>query len=286
LYVLLEMLVYSVIAGFIGALTGLGGGTVLVPIYTLVLGMPIMYAVGASLISTIATSSGSAAAYVKEGISNIRIGMSLEVATTLGAIAGSLTVVWVYRVGLTWLIYVVFGTVLLFSLYPTYKKISPRPWAPTLKPDWTTRLLNLRGKYYDEARKTTVSYYGVRWWLGLVVMFFAGYASGLLGIGSGALKVLGMDSAMCLPIKVTTTTSNFMIGVTAATSSGVYWVNGYIQPFIAAPTALGVLLGSVAGTKALVRMKGRSVRIVFLLLLAIMGVEMIARGLNLTGWLT
>ncbi|MFQ1020551.1 sulfite exporter TauE/SafE family protein [Tardisphaera saccharovorans] len=280
----IEMLAASVIAGFIGALTGLGGGTVLVPIYTILMGMPIIYAVGASLISTIATSSGSASAYVKEGITNIRIGISLEIATTFGAIVGSLTVVTIYRYGLAYIIYIVFGAVLLFSLYPTYKRISPRPWTPIRKPDKTTKIFNLYGEYYDEVRKTNVKYYGVRWWLGLIVMFMAGFISGLLGIGSGALKVLGMDAAMGLPIKVTTTTSNFMIGVTAATSSGIYWVNGYIQPFIAAPTAIGVLVGSLLGTRALVRMKGRNIRIIFLIILGILGVEMIFRGLGLMGW--
>ncbi|WP_449461716.1 sulfite exporter TauE/SafE family protein [Tardisphaera miroshnichenkoae] len=282
--VFLEMLVVSLIAGFVGALTGLGGGTVLVPIYTIMMGIPIIYAVGASLISTIATSSGSASAYVREGIANMRIGISLEIATTLGAIIGSLTVVTIYRLGLAYIIYIAFGVVLLFSLYPTYKRITPKPWAPKGKPDRTTKLFNLYGEYYDEVRKTEVRYYGVRWWLGLAVMFAAGFVSGLLGIGSGALKVLGMDAAMNLPIKVTTTTSNFMIGVTAATSSGVYWANGYIQPFIAAPTALGVLVGSLLGTKALVRMKGKNIRVLFLVILAALGAEMVVRGIQLMGW--
>jgi len=276
----MELLLVSAAAGFIGALTGLGGGTVLVPIYTLFMGIPIMYAVGASLISTIATSSGAASAYVREGITNIRIGISLEIATTLGSIVGSLVTTEIYRLGLTRILYVVFGAVLLFSLYPTYRRLSMRRWEPTREPDWSTRLFSLRGEYYDEARGETVKYYGVRWWLGFLVMFSAGMVSGLLGIGSGALKVLGMDDAMMLPMKVTTTTSNFMIGVTAATGSGIYWANGYIQPFLAAPTAMGVLAGAMLGTRALVRMRGRTLRLIFMAILAALGIEMMLRGLG------
>jgi uncharacterized membrane protein YfcA len=275
-----ELLLVSAAAGFIGALTGLGGGTVLVPIYTLFMGIPTIYAVGASLISTIATSSGAASAYVREGISNIRIGISLEIATTLGSIVGSLITTEIYRLGLAYILYIVFGAVLLFSLYPTYRRLSMRRWEPTRKPDWSTRLFSLHGEYYDEVRKETVKYYGVRWWLGFLVMFSAGMVSGLLGIGSGALKVLGMDDAMMLPMKVTTTTSNFMIGVTAATGSGIYWANGYIQPFLAAPTAIGVLAGAMLGTRALVKMRGRTLRLIFMAILAVLGVEMMLRGLG------
>ncbi len=279
----LILVIASMISGILGALVGLGGGTFLVPIYTLYLRMPIAYATGASLISTIATSSGAASAYVKDRITNVKIGMGLEIATTSGSIVGALTVAYIYSHHWQYIVYIIFGLVLLSQVYIQLTR-AKYELPKEMKPDWSTKLFKLYGSYYDVVLGKEVNYHGVRWWLGETIMFFAGFISGLLGIGSGALKVLGMDSAMCLPIKVTTTTSNFMIGVTAATSSGVYWVNGYIQPFIAAPTALGVLLGSVAGTKALVRMRGRSVRIVFLLLLAIMGVEMIARGLSLTGW--
>jgi hypothetical protein len=150
---------------------------------------------------------------------------------------------------------------------------------PSRPPDWTTKVFKLYGSYYDEALKTEVKYWGVRWWLGELIMFFAGFISGLLGIGSGALKVLGMDWAMNLPMKVSTTTSNFMIGVTAATGSALYWYFGYIQPMMAAVTAIGVLIGAMSGTKILVRITNKQVRWVFLAILAFLGMEMLLKGL-------
>jgi len=154
-----------------------------------------------------------------------------------------------------------------------YEIPDPRP------PDWTTKVFKLYGSYYDEAIKTEVKYWGVRWWLGELIMLFAGFISGLLGIGSGALKVLGMDWGMNLPMKVSTTTSNFMIGVTAATGSALYWYFGYIQSMMAAVTAIGVLIGAMSGTKILVRITNKQVRWVFLAILAFLGMEMLLKGL-------
>ena len=273
------VVVASIISGFLGALVGLGGGTFLVPIYTLFLGIPIAYATGASLISTIATSSGSASAYVRDRITNVRIGMGLEIATTTGSIIGSLTAAWVYAHRLEYIIYIVFGVVLLTQIYFQIERSKfelPRP----MKPDWTTRVFQLYGEYYDEALQQPVKYYGVRWWLGETIMFFAGFISGLLGIGSGALKVLGMDWAMNLPMKVSTTTSNFMIGVTAATGSAIYWAFGLIQPILAGFTALGVLLGSMIASKILPKITNRSIRYIFTAILAFLGIEMVLRGLG------
>jgi uncharacterized membrane protein YfcA len=280
LLIFVEILVASIFAGLLGSLTGLGGGTVLVPVLTLFLGIPIAYAAGAALISTISTSSGAASAYIRDKITNIRIGMGLEIATTTGSIVGSLTVAYIYSHNLEWIVYVVFGIVILMSIIPTaqrgkYEIPDPKP------PDWTTRVFKLQGSYYDDALKMEVKYWGVRWWLGELIMFFAGFISGLLGIGSGALKVLGMDWAMNLPMKVSTTTSNFMIGVTAATGSSIYWYLGYIQPFIASATAIGVLIGAMAGTKILVRITNKQVRWIFLAILAFLGMEMLLRGLYL-----
>ncbi|BFH72775.1 sulfite exporter TauE/SafE family protein [Sulfurisphaera javensis] len=275
-----SLLISSIIAGFIGSLTGLGGATVLVPIYTLFLSIPIEYATGASLISTIATSSGAASAYVKDRITNVRIGMGLEIATTTGAIIGSLIAHYIYEHHLAFILFIIFGIVILTSIYPQLKKASlelPKP----IKPDWTTRVFQLYGKYYDIALHQEVEYYGVRWWLGEIIMFFAGMISGLLGIGSGALKVIGMDWAMNLPIKVSTTTSNFMIGVTAATSSSLYWFFGYIQPLMAGITAIGVLIGSFAGSKVLPKIRNVRLRLIFMLILAFLGIEMIIRGAQL-----
>ncbi|AWR96819.1 TSUP family transporter [Acidianus sulfidivorans JP7] len=277
---LIELLISSILAGFIGALTGLGGATVLVPIYTLFLSIPIAYATGASLISTIATSSGAASAYIKDRITNVRIGMSLEIATTGGAIIGSLIAHIIYQLGLEFILFIIFGIVILSSLYPQIKKASLELPKPS-KPDWTTRVFQLYGKYYDATLNRVVEYQGVRWWLGEIVMFFAGMISGLLGIGSGALKVIGMDWAMNLPLKVSTTTSNFMIGVTAATSSSLYWVFGYIEPVLAGVTAIGVLIGSYAGTKVLVRIRNVRLRLIFIAILLFLGIDMIIRGITL-----
>ncbi|BBG24694.1 hypothetical protein IC006_2028 [Sulfuracidifex tepidarius] len=272
--------VASAISGILGSLTGLGGATFLVPIYSLFLGIPIQYASGASLISTIATSAGATSANVKNKIVNIRIGMSLEIATTLGSIVGSLTVAFIYSHHLENVIYVVFGLVLLSQVYVQLKRSKfelPKP----MKPDWSTKIFSLHGSYYDMALDKQVEYYGVRWWLGEIIMFMAGYISGLLGIGSGALKVLGMDWAMNLPMKVSTTTSNFMIGVTAATGSSIYWVFGYIQPFIAAATAIGVLAGAILGARLIPKVRNSRIRLIFTAILVILGIQMLLRGLGL-----
>ncbi len=264
-------------AGIVGAMSGLGGGIVIVPALTLLFGIPLEYAAGASLISTIATSSGAASAYVKEKLANIKIGMSLEVATTLGAIAGSLLAAYVYAHGISQILFILFGAVLLISLYPTFiefRKVHRR----RMHRDWSTGFFQLSGSYYDRAKKRVIRYSGYRWWFGEAVMGVAGVISGLLGIGSGALKVIGMDWGMKLPMKVTTATSNFMIGVTAATGSAIYWVLGYIQPFIVAPVVIGILIGAYCGSKLLQRTSGRSIRMLFLIILGIVGIEMILRG--------
>ena len=273
----------GVVAGIIGALAGLGGGTVISPILTLFLGIPMAYASGSALISTVATSAGSASVYVKKRIANDRIGISLTTATTLGAILGSLIANYVYTHGITYIIYTIFGIVLLVSIIPTIQRSTcelPRPH----EPDSTTRALNLYGICFDP-NLGWIRYWGVRWWLGEVIMFFAGVISGLLGIGSGALKVLGLDWAMNLPMKVSTTTSNFMIGVTAATGSSIYWYFGYIQPFIAAATAIGVLIGAQAGTRILMRITNKQIRWIFVAILSYLGFRMLLRGLGREGLL-
>lgn len=278
----LSIVLAGVIAGLLGSLTGLGGGTVLVPVLTIFYGIPLIFATGASLISTIATSAGSASSYVKEKIANVKIGIGLEIATTLGAIVGSLTLIYVRNTGFIWAIYVVFGLVLLGSLIPTIERTS-REIPELRQPDWTTRFFQLAGRYHDPKLKKDIDYNGVRWWLGEIVMFFAGMISGLLGIGSGALKVVGMDWAMNLPMKVTTTTSNFMIGITAATGSSIYWFQGFIQPFIAAATAIGVLIGAFFGAKILVRISNTNIRWIFFWILAFLGFEMVMKGFYTDG---
>ena len=191
-FLVLALLLIGVVAGFVGALTGLGGGVVLVPLLTLLLGVSIAYASGASLIATIATSSAAGGVYIRDRITNIKIGMSLEIATTLGAIIGAVLAGLIYSAGLDSVVYVVFGLALLSSIGLMLRKKSHARVAP----DATTRRLQLRGEYTDEASGKRVRYYGVRWWSGEAIMLAAGAISGLLGIGSGALKVLGMDWAM------------------------------------------------------------------------------------------
>ncbi len=273
------ILITGCFAGAVGAVSGLGGGVLLIPALTILFGVPIQYAAGASLIATIATSSGAASSYVKDRLSNIKIGMSLEIATTLGAIAGALVAGLIYAHGLGSLIFIIFGIVLLLSLYPALMQFKKNRLKPQNR-DWTTKTFQLSGSYYDEASRKTVHYSGYRWWLGEIVMGFAGIISGLLGIGSGVLKVIGMDWGMKLPMKVTTATSDFMIGVTAAAGSAIYWSFGYIQPFLAAPIVVGVLMGAFAGSKLLEKSASRKIRMFFLVVLAVVALEMVLRGLG------
>ena len=260
----------SFVAGFLGALTGLGGGVVVVPLLALIFGVDIRYAIGASLVSVIATSSGAAAAYVREGYSNIRIGMFLEIATTVGAIVGAMLATHVS----TGTIAIVFGIVLLFSAIFSARGVPPEVVDPS--PDSLAHMLRLNGAYpYDGGQRSYVVH---RVPLGFGLMFGAGTLSGLLGIGSGAVKVLAMDQAMRIPFKVSTTTSNFMIGVTAAASAGIYLGRGYIDPGIAMPVMLGVLAGSLVGARVLVKTRTKWLRIVFSVVIVALGVEMIYSG--------
>ena len=264
--------VIAAVAGFLGALTGLGGGVVVTPALTLLLGVDIRYAIGASLVSVIATSSGAAAAYVREGYSNIRIGMFLEVATTLGALLGAFLAT---RIPTSWLA-IVFGLVLLHAAWQSSRQSSETSARQTLDP--LAQRLKLDGSY--PASQGLVRYQVNRVKAGFGLMFGAGALSGLLGIGSGALKVIAMDRVMGIPFKVSTTTSNFMIGVTAAASAGVYLSRGYIDPGLAMPVMLGVLLGSVVGARQLIGARTRILRVVFGVVVAAMALEMIFSGLT------
>jgi len=263
----------SALAGFLGALTGLGGGVVVIPALTLALGVDMKYAIGASLVSVIASSSGAAAAYVREGFSNIRIGMFLEIATTLGAIAGAFLA---GRVS-THALAIVFGIVLIHAAVTSL--LQPSGAAPPIDSDRLGKLLRLGGGY--PAAGGAREEYGVRNVpAGFGLMFGAGALSGLLGIGSGAVKVLAMDRVMRIPFKVSTTTSNFMIGVTAAAGAGVYLSRGYIDPRVAMPVMLGVLVGALLGTRVLVRTRVRTLRIVFGIVILALAVEMIVNGIT------
>lgn len=254
-------------AGLLGALSGLGGGVIIVPLLTIVFHVDIKYAIGASLVSVIATSSGAAAAYVREGFSNIRVGMFLEVATTLGALVGA----WLTTKAPTAVIGLIFGLVLLYSAYVSLKQ---QHEVISQEPDRLAMRLRLKGRM-PLADGGEQPYVAQRVPLGFGLMWLAGVLSGLLGIGSGAVKVLAMDHAMRLPFKVSTTTSNFMIGVTAAASAGLYLRAGYLAPGLVMPVMLGVLAGSLIGSKLLVRVHVRTLKVVFSLLIIGLGIEMI-----------
>ncbi len=261
----------SLAAGFLGSLTGLGGGVVLVPLLTLLFKVDIRYAIGASLVSVIATSSGAAAAYVKEGFSNIRIGMFLEIATTLGALAGAFLAAKVS----TGAIAVVFGVTLLYSAFLSRRPRSQRE--RDIPPDPLATRLRMNGSFPDAGGMRSYNVQHVP--AGFSLMFGAGALSGLLGIGSGAVKVLAMDQAMKIPFKVSTTTSNFMIGVTAAASAGIYLSRGYIDPGLSMPVMLGVLLGSLLGARILAKAETKWLRLIFSLVIGLLGGEMIYKGL-------
>jgi uncharacterized membrane protein YfcA len=261
----------SIVAGLLGALTGLGGGVVIVPVLALLFHVDLRYAIGASLVSVIATSSGAAAAYVREGFSNIRIGMFLEIATTLGALVGAYLTAMVS----TKAIGIVFGIVLLYSAVAGFRG-NHEDAAPRHTGGLADRL-RLEGEY--PAENGLKAYVAQRVPAGFGIMFLAGGLSGLLGIGSGAVKVLAMDQAMRLPFKVSTT-SNFMIGVTAAASAGIYISRGYIVPSLAMPVMLGVLGGSLIGSRILIRARVSTLRVLFTVVIVALGIEMIYSSLT------
>ena len=266
------VLIGAFLAGLVGSLTGLGGGVIIIPLLTLGLGVDIHYAIGASIISVIATSSGSAAAYVKEGITNIRIGMFLEIATTISAILGAVVTVYINPSYIA----VIFGLILLFSAAMMVRKKVDHSDNDTSGK--LAVLLKLNGTYPTEGGIKEYAVHNVIG--GFLMMFVAGIISGLLGIGSGALKVIAMDNIMRIPFKVSTTTSNFMMGVTAAASAIVYLHRGQIDPGIAMPVTVGVLLGATIGSKILVKTKTDKLKIVFAIVVAFLAFQMIYNGLS------
>ena len=276
----LLLLLVAFVAGVIGSLLGLGGGVIIVPVLTIAFGVPPLFAIGASIVSVIATSSGSASTYVKDRVTNLRIGMFLEIATTTGAITGAVSTLALERANLESVIYLVFGAVLLFSVLPLIKQVGEELPSPNVKADRISERLELNGEYYDHVLQTRVRYTATRSPLALAIMYVAGVISGLLGVGSGVLKVIAMDVGMKIPMKVSSTTSNFMIGVTAAASTGVFYLSGYINPFIVSPVVLGVVLGSLLGTKTLRQLSNKFVRWLFIPILVILALEMLIRGIG------
>lgn len=270
----LKILVISVFAGMLGSILGLGGGIIVTPALTLLFGIDIKYAIGASLISVIATSSGSAVAYIRDKITNIRVGMFLEIATTTGAITGA----FLGSIITPNYLYVIFGVFMLYSAIAMLKKRNDElPQNVILHP--LAKKLRLNGEYYDKALQKKVVYNVDDVYGGFGVMYGAGVMSGLLGIGSGSFKVMAMDVFMKLPLKVSSATSNFMMGVTAAASAGVYLLRGDIDPKIAAPVALGVLTGATLGTRIMQNLKSKTIRKIFIPILAYVSIQMIYKGL-------
>jgi uncharacterized protein len=272
----LGIFVVSVCAGIIGSLAGVGGGILVIPSLTVIFGVDVRLAVGASIVSVIATSSGAASAYVRDRMTDMRVGMFLELATTTGAVAGAIAAAYVSAAFL----FILLGFVLLLSAGMQVARLGEET-PPDEPPSRLAAVLKLSSSYPDRRLGREVSYHARRIPLGFVLMWLAGLVSGLLGIGSGVLKVLAMDGAMRLPMKVSSATSNFMIGVTAAASAGIYLGRGDVDPRIAAPVALGVLIGALTGARLLQRISNRSVRLVFLPVLVAVGLEMLGRGLGI-----
>jgi len=263
----------SIVAGFVGAMSGMGGGIILIPALTF-FGMDIKHAIAVSIVSVIATSSGSASAYVRDRITNLKVGMFLEMFTIVGALAGAAITIISGRK----LLFILFGIVLLSSWVVLFRQRN-ESWRQAIHQDSFSHWLELEGNYYDQSVGKIIEYRGSRAYLGGPLMLGAGMVAGLLGIGAGALKVLIHDVVMGLPPKVSTTTSNLIIGVTALAGTSVYLAAGMIDPGLAAPIILGVVLGATVGTRLLVRLTNQMVRRFFLLVLLILGIEMILRGI-------
>ena len=277
---IIQFMIIAVLAGFLGSLVGLGGGIIITPALTILFGIDIKYAIGASIVAVIATSSGSAIAFVKDHVSNMRVGMLLEVFTTAGGIVGALMA----GIFSSKLLYIFFSLILLNSFYGMLKKTGlitkVKKEEEKVENDKYADKYKLNSTYYDKATGETVEYNVTNVPQGSLVMFGAGFASGLLGIGSGAFKVVALDTYMKLPIKVSTATSNFMMGVTATASALIYFFNGTINPAIAAPIALGTLIGSRTGAKVMQRLDAKYIRYIFLPILLFTIVNMFLKGVG------
>ena len=277
---ILQFMLIAVFAGFLGSLVGLGGGIIITPALTILFGFDIKYAIGASIVAVIATSSGSAIAFVKDHVSNMRVGMLLEVFTTAGGVVGALMA----GVFSSKLLYIFFSLILLNSFYGMLKKTGlitkVKKEEEKVENDKYADKYKLNSTYYDKATGETVEYNVTNVPQGSLVMFGAGFASGLLGIGSGAFKVVALDTYMKLPIKVSTATSNFMMGVTATASALIYFFNGTINPAVAAPIAIGTLIGSRTGAKVMQRLDAKYIRYIFLPILLFTIINMFLKGLG------
>lgn len=261
-------------AGLLGSLLGLGGGIIVVPVLTLLLGVEIHYAIGASLIAVIATSSGAGSSYVRQHIANVRLAMFMELATTGGAILGAFAA---GMISAKWL-YMLFGLLMVFTAYLMLRHNEGKE-RPVL-PDALADKLKLHGAFHDHATGKDVQYRVCRSRAGFAVSGIAGIISGLLGVGGGIIKVPMMTLAMNVPIKAATATSNFIIGATAAASAGVYFARGDVNPSIAGPVAMGVLVGAMTGSKLQKRIKSGTIRRAFSIVVVIVAVQMLLKGVR------
>lgn len=276
---LVILLLTGIGAGILGAIMGIGGGMIVTPVLTIVMGLPIQYAIAASVIAVIATSSGSTIAYLRDEMLNLRVAMFLEIATTVGAVVGAIVSGLVDAKFLYWL----FGALLLFSSYNMVRKlIGKKDATPALSNDKTAAKLRLNGSYYDKSALQQVDYSVTNVPGGFTMMFGAGIASGLLGIGSGAFKVIAMDTIMHMPLKPSSATSNLMMGVTAAASATVYFFNGSLQPQIAGPLAIGILIGATIGSRVMPMLPTRVLRMIFIPIVAYMGLQMFLKGFGVS----
>jgi len=271
---LLKVAAASFAGGIIGSISGLGGGIVIVPVLTILLHIPITQAVAASIVSVIAVSSASGSVYVKDRITNIRIAMFLELSTAAGALLGAAVI---SRHVNEHSLYILFGLLLLLSLVPIFGRLGEE-LPENVSNDRLSTLLRLSGKYYDKKLEREVAYNVTGIPPALGIMFAAGIISGVLGIGAGVVKVLAHEIAMKVPTKVSTATSNFMIGVTAAAAAGVYLRRGSVLPFLVVPVAAAVVAGAVLGTVIMEQMSNALIRKVFALVLAVVGIQMLLRG--------
>jgi len=278
--IVLLLVLVAIAAGLVGSLTGLGGGVVVIPLLVIFFGTPIPIAIGTGFVTILATSSATGAAYVRDRLSDIRIGMFLEIATVPGALIGATLTVFLTHANLESALLIALGAVLL-AIIPgslARRHIDVPELAPQ---DARSRSLGLTGEYHDEALQRDVPYQAAETSPALGVMFGAGMVSGMFGIGGGVFKVLALERFLNLPMKVSTATSNFMIGVTAAAGAGVMLSAGYVNPVIAAPVAIGTALGAYAGSRVLPGLRNQTVRLLFLPVIAALAVELILRGLGL-----
>ena len=265
----------GLLGGILGAVLGIGGGMIITPILTMLMGLPIQYAIGASIVSVIATSSGATIAYLKDEMLNLRVAMFLEIATTVGAVIGAVITGLVNGK----VLYILFGALLIFSAFNMIRKLRMKDdGVRQTTPDAMATKLRLNGTYFDKATGKEVNYTVTNVPGGFAMMFGAGIASGLLGIGSGAFKVIAMDTIMHMPLKPSSATSNLMMGVTAGASATGYYFGGQLQPQIAAPLAIGILVGATVGSRVMQVLPNKVLRLIFIPVIGYMGIQMALKG--------